>query len=119
MTKLYLIVTPRFLLFGFPNGLLIPYGPFRGGANDAGCALEMGLSNLLSEKLEFPGRSFLILADGGFGQDEQVVVPHRGQLSAEEANYNLVHSFHRLMSLIIQAITFFFLSGSLLKEPSG
>lgn len=93
----------KWMFFSFPNGMVVPFGPFRGGNNDAGCVADMGLTGLLREKFDFPerGRTFMILADGGFGIDEQVIIPYRGQLSPEEAAYNYVHSFHRVSIEII------------------
>lgn len=86
----------KFLIFSFPNGLIVPYGPFRGGSNDAGCARQIGLPGLLEEYFKFPDRTFAILADGGFRADDQVIIPYSGDLTPDEARYNTVHSFHRV-----------------------
>mgnify|MGYP001413534795 FL=1 len=61
-----------------PNGLLLCWGPFRGGANDQGCANTIGLVGLLEQYAQFEDVSFSVLADGGYRSEQQVIIPYPG-----------------------------------------
>lgn len=59
------------------NGVLLAFGPFLGTQPDSVQAREMGLPGLLAQHWVFPGRTFILYADGGFAIGPQLITPYR------------------------------------------
>ena len=68
------------MLFVFPNGMLLPFGPARGGANDQGVANKIGLAGLLAQHCAFEDVAYSVLADGGYRVEDQVIIPYSGTI---------------------------------------
>merc|ERR1719312_1992433 len=91
----------KFLFFWFVNGMCVVFGPFPGRQNDAGAALSIGLPGLLKRYFCFhegteAEEEFSMLADGGFGICQQVLVAKRVPSNRGEVGYNNLHRHHRV-----------------------
>ena len=45
----------------FPNGIMLPWGPFPGGRPDSGCLLDIGMEELLGHYLCDGDKRYIIL----------------------------------------------------------
>jgi len=87
----------KFLIISFPNGLIIPIGPFSGSCADGGCMTTFGVEGILHEALTFGGESYCLLADKAFATTDKVIAPHKGSnLSRKERKFNRKHSQERV-----------------------
>ena len=48
----------KFQILSFPNGMIVPFGPFMGSSADGGCVESMGLDGMLKESLTFDGQNY-------------------------------------------------------------
>lgn len=68
----------KFLLVTFVNGMSISFGPFPGSMHDARAAETVGINQLLDTHLNFGnGEKYTLLADLGFRQSHQILLPYK------------------------------------------